>query len=406
MSSFATNYQMNIHQVALTVAWSLVLNAAIVAGALRYNRAAALLHAVFGWLILVLTFIFILCLLIPLGFNVMDMTWGWRAHGTYGTMLLGFSTLQVVGGTVIRWLQHSKKADFPQLTIVKSIHRYMGYFLAITYKVMTLWSWTYNYDTLKCLFAWEVLCIVTFLVFKLASPKMTKTVIDSQINTYLCPEIGSIEEINKVTDNYFIFSNYVYDAKGLTEEHPGGHKVIELMKGREVDRFIYGMYAPELYPDLPVWSHSALSMQLAGSPVAKLVVPPTFAGFTFEVVEGHIKFMNCVSKITQIYSIGLVQKYGQPLRYLGYRDVRQLGQYYSFTFNGYVTRLYTSVNFLAPTNIVIMEELLKTGRDSRMRKIKAKKDAVETELPDLEVAANPSSERRESLLKKMENPEI
>ena len=58
------------------------------------------------------------------------------------------------------------------------------------------------------------------------------------------------------------------------------------MKGREVDRFIYGMYSAELYPALPPYSHSAYAMQLIGQPIAKLVVPQTYNGFRDEINEG------------------------------------------------------------------------------------------------------------------------
>lgn len=76
--------------------------------------------------------------------------------------------------------------------------------------------------------------------------------------------------------------------------------------------------------------------------------------------------MNCISVKTQIYSIGIVQEY-RPMRFLGYSDARQLGQHYSLTINGSVTRLYTAVNFLNAANMAKMNELLKVQRDSEMR---------------------------------------
>lgn len=55
------------------------------------------------------------------------------------------------------------------------------------------------------------------------------------------------------------------------------------------------------------------------------------------------------------------------MRFLGYSDARQLGQHYSLTINGSVTRLYTAVNFLNAANMARMNELLKVQRDSEMR---------------------------------------
>lgn len=110
------------------------------------------------------------------------------------------------------------------------------------------------------------------------------------------------------------------------------------------------MYSVELYPELAPFTHPANSIELAGKPVAKLVTPPTYEGLDMEVLEGKIKFMNCVSEKTQIYSIGIVQEY-RPMRFLGYSDIRQLGQYYSLTINRKITRLYTAVNFLNAANV-------------------------------------------------------
>ena len=100
-----------------------------------------------------------------------------------------------------------------------------------------------------------------------------------------------------------------------------------------------------------------------GNPIAKLITPPTYDGFEYDVSQMQIQYSSCVAKKTQIYHIGLTQRF-KPLKYLGYSDLRQLGQYYTFsTVNG-ITRLYTSVNFLHTANIYRMNELLKVQRDS------------------------------------------
>lgn len=46
------------------------------------------------------------------------------------------------------------------------------------------------------------------------------------------------------------------------------------------------------------------------------------------------------------------------MHYLGYSDIRQLGQYYSLTIDGKITRLYTAVNFLNPENLSRLGELM------------------------------------------------
>ena len=149
----------------------------------------------------------------------------------------------------------------------------------------------------------------------------------------------------------------------MERQHPGGHRVIQLVKGREVDRFIYGMYSAELYPELAAYSHSMYSLELVGNPIAKLITPPTYAGYESEVTEMRIEYVNCIAKKTQIYQLGLAQR-TKSLKYLGYTDLRQLGQYYTFsTVNG-VTRIYTTVNFLQLANVNRMNKLLDVQRNS------------------------------------------
>ncbi len=41
--------------------------------------------------------------------------------------------------------------------------------------------------------------------------------------------------------DHFIFADYVYKLAPLLVSHPGGYQIIDKIRGREVDRFIYGM---------------------------------------------------------------------------------------------------------------------------------------------------------------------
>jgi hypothetical protein len=49
----------------------------------------------------------------------------------------------------------------------------------------------------------------------------------------------------------------VYDLAPLLRVHPGGFEVIESVKNKEIDRYIYGMYSSEALPIIPKHSHSA-----------------------------------------------------------------------------------------------------------------------------------------------------
>ena len=71
----------------------------------------------------------------------------------------------------------------------------------------------------------------------------------------------------------------------------------------------------------------------------------------------RIQFISEVSRKTGIYVLGIVAK-SEELEFAGYSDVKQLGQYYSFTMNNSITRLYTAVNVITKQNIQLMNKLI------------------------------------------------
>ncbi len=87
----------------------------------------------------------------------------------------------------------------------------------------------------------------------------------------------------------------MYEASQLIKAHPGGPKVIETIMGREVDRFIYGMYSSELLPELLPHSHSFSCLKLVGKPIAKLVIPLSYSGFEEDVVKVKIGTVRLIS---------------------------------------------------------------------------------------------------------------
>lgn len=82
--------------------------------------------------------------------------------------------------------------------------------------------------------------------------------------------VNKESELEVYHGDYFIFADYVYRLGPVLGAHPGGFEIINESRGREVDRFIYGMEPMEMYESLPRVSHSARSIELAGLPVAKL----------------------------------------------------------------------------------------------------------------------------------------
>ncbi len=141
MSNLPSPYQNNIHAIGNAAAWSVILNISIVCAALRYDKVAAMLHAIFGWLILFLTFFSILTILAPYGFLITPADGNAiYAHGIIGCMLLGFIIIQVAGGVIARMFQQNKVIDIFKIKWIRAAHRYFGYFLALLYKIDVLYA--------------------------------------------------------------------------------------------------------------------------------------------------------------------------------------------------------------------------------------------------------------------------
>lgn len=60
--------------------------------------------------------------------------------------------------------------------------------------------------------------------------------------------------------------------------HPIGHKIIESVRDREVDRYMYGMYRSEREPQIPTNNHGHKAFSLLGKPIAKLDINSVYTG--------------------------------------------------------------------------------------------------------------------------------
>jgi len=191
MSGLPSAYLDNVHAIGATGAWTVLLNISIVSAALRYDKVAAMAHAIFGWMILLLTFIAILVLLGPYGFYITPQAFGTvtYVHGILGCMLIGFVILQVAGGTLATILQRNKMIDIIKVKPIRAVHRYFGYFLALLYKLDILYEFYVNTYVFISLMIWEVLWITAFICIKLFLHDIQTKIIDPQTINYVCPRV-------------------------------------------------------------------------------------------------------------------------------------------------------------------------------------------------------------------------
>lgn len=76
-----------------------------------------------------------------------------------------------------------------------------------------------------------------------------------------------------------VFANYVFNAEPMLYHHPCGYRIIDSVKGMEIDRYMYGMYAADRFPFIPANSHGFKSLGLLDAPLAKISIPGIYLGF-------------------------------------------------------------------------------------------------------------------------------
>lgn len=91
--------------------------------------------------------------------------------------------------------------------------------------------------------------------------------------------IQKLEDLPKDEEKLLgIFANYVYNIEPLTRFHPLGFEIIETIRGREFDRFLFGSAPTERLSNITPNPHSLKSIELLGSPIAKLKIPTVYEG--------------------------------------------------------------------------------------------------------------------------------
>jgi hypothetical protein len=86
----------------------------------------------------------------------------------------------------------------------------------------------------------DVIGVIGYLVFRLTRPIMQKYNTLPITDDKHFPSIKSSRDLAKLHGNYFIFADKVYNLDTVISNHPGGYELINHVRGREVDRYIYG----------------------------------------------------------------------------------------------------------------------------------------------------------------------
>ena len=160
-----------------------------------------------------------------------------RTHYILGIVCCGFVAAVSLGGGLTKLLNICN-APSNAILWTRRIHTWSGYAAVICCKVNIYilgedaGGWI-AIDAISVLI-YIIWCYIVWpKYFKLegryVSPKYEKQI----------PGVKSLKELDQ-EKTYVVFANNVYDIQPLRYNHPAGYQIVEVLKNKEVDRYIYG----------------------------------------------------------------------------------------------------------------------------------------------------------------------
>jgi hypothetical protein len=148
--------------------------------------------------------------------------------------------LVAIMGSIVK-LSTIYQSSTKKIRLLKKIHQISGYIVvsickANVYVVSLGWI------------GQDIAFVVVFILWKLYFPRLeAKGISPKHEDPTTIKEVRSLKELDASKD-YVVLANYVYDTAPLKTNHPAGYQIINAVKNREVDRYIYGSCAAEELP--------------------------------------------------------------------------------------------------------------------------------------------------------------
>lgn len=190
-----------------------------------------------------------------------------RAHYVIGIMVLAWVCAQALLGTILQLLLCNKNVPPWFITILRKSHSYSGVILIVLGKVDVILGWAMKSKAVGlgvCCGIGGAVWAAISLYIGLTSGSISKESFEPRkVSKYndrwvkkFTPQGAKVPAVNSGVmsimnrpypwievqqSNTFIFDDLVYKIPNCWF-HPGGRKIVELTKGREIDRFIYGQF--------------------------------------------------------------------------------------------------------------------------------------------------------------------
>ena len=78
-------------------------------------------------------------------------------------------------------------------------------------------------------------------------------------------KVERLKDVKALSRNLGIFANYIFDITPMEHSHPQGYRIIDSIRNRDFDRYVYGMYATERAPFIQPHAHSFKALDLLDS---------------------------------------------------------------------------------------------------------------------------------------------
>jgi hypothetical protein len=232
-----------VHVNFMAFVWGPGINIAILLAMYKYRIWWVLLHALGGAFACLFTLSTSIPIIVKTGL-ISDSSPFLRYHPRLvyhykiGIAVLIIVSLQFFLGLISLIMQFARAKSLSIINIKKT-HTIFGFLIIILIKSNFYINIKID-ETFWGLLAQDIAFFIIIVVRKLIFPTM-----ESRIHTKVSEEVRSVQSIQDLDESksYVVFANYAYDMAPLKFLHPGGFQVIESVKNREVDRYIYGMYS-------------------------------------------------------------------------------------------------------------------------------------------------------------------
>lgn len=360
------------HGIVLTVCWCLLVDIAMFVVIMRHRIWTYIIHALLMLVVIAASLALTLVLVRSRhGFaRFGELNTVRKAHFILGVITMIWPGLQIFTGCMCNILQIFGKSSPKAIQFFSYTHKISGYILVLLCKANVLIGWhEFKMAGFWTLIGWTIFTTILYLYRVFLLPEATSVSgfkANPQYELLIPPDESAIDlgksitayphnakELSKL--NYVVFADYVWDLNRVTWLHPAGSKLIDLVNGREIDRFIYGMSTEESIKNLGGFEHSRCAMTAAGKPILRLKrSTPLFSGMP----ETGTYFILSAEQYTKDhYVIYLIEKISS-ISYVPQPSIGFIGQYFTLYAFG-KTRLYTSVQSMTFENRRFVEELLR-----------------------------------------------